>query len=817
MATYEEALKESIEYFNGDELAAQVFLGKYSLTSPEGDILEKTPNEMHRRLAKEFARIESKYANPLSEDEIFSYFENFKYIIPQGSPMSGIGNPYQTVSISNCFVIESPYDSYGGILKTDQEMVQIMKRRGGVGFDISTIRPKGLPTKNAAKTTDGIAIFMERFSNTCSECAQNGRRGALMLSISIHHPEIETFINIKRDLKKVTGANISVRLSDEFMNAVKENKEYEVRFPVDETENPQVRRKINAKNIWDQIIDSAWASAEPGLLFWDNILNTTPTECYKSKGFGTVSTNPCGEIVLSPDDSCRLLLVNTLSFVNDPFTNKASFDYEKFAKLSQIGQRLMDDMIDLELECVDKIINKIELDPEPEDVKRIELDLWAKIKKAAINGRRTGLGVTAIGDTVAALGVRYGTEESVEVIEEIYKQLGLNAYRETVKLAKERGTFPVYDYDLEKNHVFINRIMALDPELKSDWEKYGRRNIALTTTAPAGSVSILTQTTSGIEPAFEVVYKRRKKINPNDKEARVDFVDALGIKWQEYKVYHHQYKKWMEVSGKELIEDSPYYKSRANDINWVMKVKAQAAAQKWICHSISNTTNIPAETTIETVKDIYMTGWETGCKGVTIYRDGCRDGVLVTETKSNKTDEVKFEEHHAPKRPTDLPCDIFHITVGGEKWNVFVGLYENKPYEIFAGRSQFVQIPKSKKNGVIHKNGSYNLLIGEGDDQIIVKDLATVFDNTSESAFTRTVSLALRHGVPVQYVVEQIDKGASKDNNLFSLGKGLMRVLKGYIKDGTKSKKKCENCGSEDIAYIEGCLTCSSCGNSKCN
>ena len=818
---YQIALSKSKQYFGGDDLAAQVFLGKYALTTPDGEILEDTPDVMHRRMAKEFARIEKKYPKPRSEEEIYQSFKDFKYIVPQGSPMAGIGNPYQTVSLSNCFVIESPYDSYGGLLKTDQEEAQLMKRRGGVGFDISTIRPRGIQTNNAAKTTDGIGVFMERFSNTCREVAQGGRRGALMLSISVHHPEIETFINIKRDLKKVTGANISIRLSDEFMNAVKNGKQYQVRFPVDEKENPQVSSVVDARNIWNQIIESAHSSAEPGLLFWDTVKRESPADIYEQ--FQTVSTNPCGEITLSPYDSCRLLLVNTLSFVENPFTPEAKFDYEAYGKVVVLAQRLMDDMIDLELECVDKILAKIHADPEPDDVKKIEVDLWNKIRKSAVDGRRTGLGVTAIGDTLAALNIRYGSEESIGQIEEIYKHLALNAYRATVELARERGAFPVFDFNLEQDHPFINRIMDLDPELKANWKKYGRRNIALTTTAPAGSVSVLTQTTSGIEPAFEVVYKRRKKINPNDKDARVDFVDALGDKWQEYKVYHHQYKKWMEVSGKEAIEESPYYKARANDIDWVVKVKAQAAAQRWICHSISNTTNIPADTTVDTVKDIYMAGWETGCKGVTIYRDGCRDGVLVTEKPvanpvqtDSERNSSKFIEHHAPKRPIDLTCDIFHITVGGEKWNAFVGLYEDKPYEIFAGRSEYVHIPKSKKRGTIHKNGAYNLLIGESDDPIVVKDLAKVFENASESAFTRTVSLALRHGVPVQYVVEQIEKGASKDNDLFSLGKGLMRVLKNYIKDGTKTKKKCESCGSDELAYIEGCLTCSGCGSSKC-
>lgn len=823
MTTFKEALEQSIKYFDGDELAANTYLTKYALISPDGDILEPTPDLMHRRLAKEFARIEKKYPNPLSEDEIFYYLDKFKYIIPQGSPMSGIGNPFQFTSLSNCFVIESPYDSYGGILKTDQEQVQLMKRRGGVGFDISTIRPKGMQTSNAAKTTDGIGLFMERFSNTCREVAQGGRRGALMLSISVHHPEIRTFVNIKKNLEKVTGANISIRLSDEFMTAVENKEDFEVRWPVD-SKDPVVSTKISASDLWDEINEAAWSAAEPGLLFWDNIKKYSPADAYEQ--FQTISTNPCGEIVLSAYDSCRLLLVNALSFVTEPFQRNADFDYAKFGEVVRVAQRLMDDVIDLELEAIDQLIAKIESDPEPQEVKQIELNLWNKIRSTCEQGRRTGLGLTAVGDALAACGIVYGTQKSVEVIENIYKTLAINSYRSSITMAKERGAFPAFDYETEKNHPFINRIMdAKEPaylaavtSLKDDWKKYGRRNIANTTTAPAGSVSICTQTTSGIEPVFSLSYKRRKKINPNDPtNPKVDFVDDLGDKWQEFEVFHHGFAKWKETTGLTKVEESPYYKATANDIDWVMKVKAQAAAQKWICHSISNTTNLPKDTTVETVKDIYMTGWKSGCKGVTIYRDGCRSGVLVNDTEPKK-EESSFRDNQAPKRPELLPCDIYHMTVKGEKWNAFVGILDGRPYEIFAGRAEYVSIPKSKKQGTIKKNGKYNVIIGEGENEIVIKDLAHVFENSTESAFTRTISLALRHGTPVQYIVEQLDKGASKENDMFSLSKGLMRVLKSYIKDGTTaSAKKCPACGATDsLVYSDGCVSCKSCGDSKC-
>lgn len=821
----DEAVKKSLEYFDGDKLAAGVFVDKYALTTPEGDILEETPDKMHRRLAREFARIEANYPNAMTEEEIYELVKDFKYIVPQGSPMSGIGNPYQTMSISNCFVVDSPADSYGGILKTDQEEAQIMKRRGGVGFDISTIRPRGEPTSNAAKTTDGIAVFMERFSNTCREVAQGGRRGALMLSISVHHPEIETFVQIKRDLKKVTGANISIRLSDEFMNAVKNKTDVQLRFPVD-SPNPTITKTISAEKLWDLIVENAHSSAEPGLLFWDTALRRTPAHCYP--GFVSVSTNPCGELLLSPYDSCRLLLVNVLSFVKNPFTPQASFDFDLYAQVSQKAQRLMDDMVDIELECVDKILGKIHADPEDESTKRIELELWQKIRKACVDGRRTGTGVTAVGDAVAAMGLTYGSEASISFVEEIYRSLTVNAYASTIQMAEERGAFPVYDWNLEKDHEFLVQVISQKSGLMDKWKRHGRRNIALTTTAPAGTVSVMTQTTSGIEPAFEVVYKRRRKIMNHDIGTRVDFVDDMGDKWQEYEVYHHQYKKWMNITGKTKVEESPYWKARANDIDWVAKVKVQAAAQKWICHSISNTTNIPNETTVDVVKDIYMTGWETGCKGVTIYRDGSRSGVLVAADTAPKSQEKPvFSDNHAPKRPKELACDVVTTTVNKEKWTFFIGLMDGRPYEIMGGLSKYVTIPKRVKVGKIVKHNGEENPIARYDfhydydkgpeDESVVKDINAMFENATNSALTRTLSLSLRHGTPVQYIVEQLLKGSEKEDDLFSFSRAVSRVLKTYIRDGIKvSNKKCPNCSSSNLIYQEGCLSCLDCGHSKC-
>ena len=817
---YDEAFRQCVEYFGGDDLAANVFLTKYALTDKEGNLKECTPDDMHRRLASEFSRIESKYPNPMSEEEIYSLFSNFKYVVPQGSPMSGIGNPHQIQSISNCFVIESPYDSYGGILKTDQELVQIAKRRGGVGFDISTIRPKGLATGNCARTTDGIEVFMDRFSNSCREVAQGGRRGALMITISVNHPQVQDFIRIKRNLTRVTGANISVRLTDAFMTAVRDETEYTLKWPVDSDE-PTVTKTVDAKELWHEIIESAHACAEPGLLFWDNAKTMTPSDIYTDEGFGSVSTNPCGEIILSPYDSCRLMLVNLKSFVLSPFTPEAVFDYEKLTEVAQKAQRLMDDMIDLEIEQVDRIIQKIDNDPEPDAVKRGEKEMWETIKAQALRGRRTGLGVTAIGDAVAALGIRYGSEESIRTVEKIYKCLTVSAYKSSCNLAQERGAFPVYDPLKEEGHAYLSRVLGSDEELTAMHAKHGRRNIALTTTAPAGSVSVLTQTTSGIEPAFLLKYMRRKKINTDaEPNARVDFVDDVGDAWQEYPVYHHAFREWMETSGLEDEKMSPYWKATANEIVWTQKVKMQAAAQRWICHAISNTTNLPEDTSIDTVKDVYMTGWQLGCKGVTVYRDGCRSGVLVDTSKETAEN---FNERSAPKRPDVLDCDIHIATIKGARWTILVGLMNGRPYEVMGGLSEFVEIPRKYKTGKIAKRprkttaSIYDLTVGEDDDMMMIKDIVKVFDNPNYAGYTRTISLALRHGAPIQYLVEQLQK--DKDADLFSFSKVIARCLKKYIEDGTKAgAKTCEACGAEDsLIYQEGCVTCANCGHSKCS
>lgn len=820
MASYQQALEESMKYFNGDELAADVFVGKYALVDGQGDLKELTPDDMHKRLAREFARVEKKYSNPMSEEEIYELFKEFRYVVPQGSPMSAIGNDYQIQSASNCFVLPPVLDSYGSILKTDEHLIQISKRRGGNGVDISNIRPRGVLTNNAAKTTDGIGVFMERYSNSIREVGQSGRRGALMITISVHHPEILTFINIKKNRKKVTGANISIRLSDEFMNAVKNDSEYEQRWPID-SKTPTVHKMVKAKEIWDEIITAAWESAEPGLLFWDNAIKHTPSDIYKQFGFGSVSTNPCGEIILSPFDSCRLLVLNLFSFVENPFTDKAKFNYKKYDEYVMKAQRLMDDLIDIELEQIDKIIAKIKKDPEPEDIKRTERELWLKIKDACINGRRTGLGITALGDALAGLNVVYGSDESIKITEKIYKHLAINSHKSSIILAKERGAFPVFDFNLEKDHEYLSRIYKnFDDDILKMYKKYGRRNIALTTTAPTGSVSTLTQTTSGIEPSFLLWYVRKKKINPNDKQARVDFTDDMGDRWQEYKVYHHKFKMWMDITGKSKVEDSPYYKATSSDVDWIASVKMQAAAQKYIDHSISKTCNLPKEATKELVAEVYMKAWEEGCKGFTVYRDGCRDGVLTSESSSGKD---KFIDHPAPKRAKRLDCDIHQVTIKGESWTIFIGKMDDRPYEIFGGLSKFVQVPKKIKHGHIVKQGKkpngsgiYDLFYRDENEQEECKihDIVNVFENATEGAFTRTLSLALRHGCPIQYVAEQLQKD-EKDSDMYSFSRVIARVLKHYIKDGVKTSD-CPSCKVSKMIYREGCATCPNCGFSKC-
>ena len=830
--SYAQVFEASVKYFEGDEFAAKVFVDKYALQNLKNEYLELTPTDMHHRLAKEFARIEAKYPNPLSEDTIFDLIDRFKFIVPQGSPMSAIGNPYQLQSLSNCFVIQGVYsdklDSYGGIMLADQELAQIMKRRGGCGLDISGIRPKDVLTNNAARTTDGIAVFMERFSNTCREVAQNGRRGAEMQTMDGNHPEVETFINIKRDLKKVTGANISLRLSDEFMQAAKDGADYDLRWPVDSAPaKAKVVKRVNMKNIWDQIVDSAWTSAEPGLLFWDTVKKHTPSDIYHAFGHNSISTNPCGEIILPAYDACRLLVLNLSSYVKNIFTDKATFDFKKFSQHAVMAQRLMDDIIDLELECIDRILAKINSDPEPVEAKLTETNLWNKIKDMNVSGRRTGLGITALGDTLAMLGIKYGSKESIDMTYKIYRALAVASHSSSCIMAKERGSFPIFDYKLEKDHDYLNSIFADCPaEVKKMWKTTGRRNIANTTTAPAGSVSALTQTTSGIEPVFMLSYVRRKKHNPSDKNARVDFKDAMGDQWQEFTVYHHGVKKWMEVTGQTDITKSPYYGATSSEVDWVASVDLQAAAQQSIDHSISKTCNLPENATRELVSQVYMRAWEKGCKGFTVYRDKCRDGVLIQKSEAKKSTDGRppiIEVSMAPKRPLELTCDIKKVKIQGAQWTIFVGLLDSKPYEVFGGLSKYVDIPNKHKIGKIAKNGkvenitTYNLIVGEDEDQMVIKDIANVFENGNFGAFTRTISLALRHGTPVQYVVEQLQKDRHSDITSFSIV--VARVLKNYIVDGTTStaERKCPQCSKENsFAYQEKCLTCTGCGWSKC-
>lgn len=872
--THEEAINASIKYFDGDELAATVFVTKYALRGPQG-LMELTPRDMHRRLAREFARIEAKYPSPMSEDEIFSLLDRFQYIVPQGSPMSAVGNPSQIQSLSNCFVIAPPRDSYGSIARADEEVLQIQKRRGGVGIDLSNIRPRGLNVRNAAGSSDGIGIFMERYSNTTREVAQGGRRGALMETIDVRHPDVETFIKIKNEKDKndkrtkVTGANVSVRVTDDFMKAVEDAKSFQLQWPVD-NETPFEAKSVSAVDLWKLMMFAAWDAAEPGVLFWDTILNWSMADEFADKGFRTICTNPCSELPLSAYDSCRLLLLNLISYVKDPYTSKASFDYELFADHVVKAQRLMDDLVDLELEAIDRILAKIESDPEPESEKSREISLWRNVREACSNGRRTGTGITALGDALAALGQTYGSETSIATTEGIYKSLAINAHASSVLMAKQRGAFPAWEPGRYKNNLFAKRLREACPaSVNRDFDKYGRRNIALTTTAPAGSVSTLTQTTSGIEPAYLLHYKRRKKLRESEivEGARVDHVDALGDKWQEYDVYHHGLKKWLDANPESTVEQSSYHKATSSDVDWIASVDLLAAAQKWTEHSISKTINLPKEATVELVSEVYTRAWKLGIKGVTVYRDGCRDGVLVSAEKddfSGLTDKQLFDaievgkknidalpdeskkrlvrmelelkkraglldevikERHAPKRPKVLECDIQRATVNKtEKYVVLVGLLNGRPYEVFCGLSDKLEVPKRFEKGKLLKNGknkdglsTYNLTIDLGDDEpLVVKDVATMFDNATYSSFTRMVSLSLRHGTPVQFVCEQMSK--SLDEDMQSFAKVLSRVLKKYIPDGTApaSEKVCLSCGSSSVAYQQGCVTCLSCGLSKC-
>ena len=835
---YEDAVAASKQYFAGDDLAAQVWVSKYALKDSYGNIYETTPVDMHNRIAAELERIEKNYPNPLTKEQIFDLLDHFRYVIPQGGPMTGIGNNMQVASLSNCFVIghKNPADSYGGIFRMDEEQVQLMKRRGGVGHDLSHIRPTGSPVLNSALTSTGIVPFMERYSNSTREVAQDGRRGALMLSLLIKHPDAEKFIDAKVDTGKVTGANVSIKIDDEFMNAVKAGKSYRQEFPIGSAE-PIYTQDIDAQKLWNKIIHNAWKSAEPGVLFWDTIIRESVPDCYADEGFRTVSTNPCGEIPLCPYDSCRLLALNLLSYVDAPFTKDAKFNFDLFKNHVAKAMRLMDDIIDLELEKVELIINKIASDPEDDDVRRVELDLWKKIKDMALKGRRTGLGITAEGDMLAALGLRYGSDEAIDFAVNVHKTLAVEAYRASVAMAKERGAFGVFNFEKEQGNPMIARILEAAPELAEEMKKYGRRNIAMLTIAPTGTTSLMSQTTSGIEPVFRPVYKRRRKINPSDKDQTATFVDETGEKFVEYYVFHHQFIKWLEINGydtsrlqsiseeelSEWLKASPYYKATANDIDWVAKVKMQGAIQKWVDHSISVTVNLPNEVTEELVADVYRTAWESGCKGITVYRDGCRDGVLL-DVNSKDTKKKSCSEN-GMRRPESIPADIVRFKNGKEDWIAFVGKQDDRPYEIFTGKIEedAMYIPKTITHGNILKvteaNGSkrYDFQYQDRYGYVnTIGGISRLFDEEFWN-YAKLISGVLRYGMPIDKVVQLVD-GLHLDSETINTWKnGVERALKQYIKDGTRGKGRCPQCGQENMAYQNGCLTCMACGYSKCS
>lgn len=834
---HEEVLKAATEYFHGDSLAASVWMNKYALKNSDGEIFELSPNEMHQRLASEIARIENKYPNPLSEQKLFELFKDFKYIVPQGSPMAGIGNNFQVSSLSNCFVIgtEGTSDSYGGIMKIDQEQVQLMKRRGGVGHDLSHIRPKGSPVKNSALTSTGIVPFMERYSNSTREVAQDGRRGALMLSISVKHPDSEGFIDAKMEEGKVTGANVSVRISDEFMQAVKAEKSFTQQYPIN-AEKPVFQQEIEAKKLWDKIIHNAWKSAEPGILFWDTITRESVPDCYKDLGFETLSTNPCGEIPLCAYDSCRLLAINLYSYVENPFTDKAKFNFKLFKEHVSYAQRIMDDIVDLEVEKIDAILEKINKDPENVETKRIERKLWEAIRDKSLQGRRTGIGITAEGDMLAALGIRYGSEDAIEFSTEVHKTIAVESYRSSVKLAGQRGAFPVFDYKKEAKNPFIERICKEDPAILKEMKKNGRRNIAMLTIAPTGSVSICTQTTSGIEPAFMVSYKRRKKVNPNDKNVNVTFKDEVGDCWEEYNVFHPKFEVWLEAKGynvdevkalgdKELqaiIEESPYFKATSNDVDWVNKVKMQGDIQKWVDHSISVTVNVPEDVSEEIVSKIYMTAWESGCKGMTIYRDGSRSGVLVSNTAK---EDNTFKETEAPTRPKKIEADIVRFQNDYDKWIAVIGKLDGKPYEIFTGKAEGFYIPPFVTNGWVirNKNGEgrarYDFQYEDKDGyKVTMEGLSRSF-NKEFWNYAKLISGVLRHGMPLPYAIDLVSNLNFQQEHINTWKNGVVRALKKYVPDGTvAAKNHCPECDQDDsVIYQDGCLICKNCGYSKCD
>jgi len=829
--THDEAVEASIQYFNGDELAARVWVNKYALKDSFGNLFEKTPDDMHRRLAREIHRVEMKYKNPLSEELIYGVLKDFKYIVPQGGPMTGIGNDYQIASLSNCFVIgnDGSSDSYGGIMKIDQEQVQLMKRRGGVGHDLSHIRPKGTPVLNSALTSTGVVPFMERYSNSTREVAQDGRRGALMLSISIKHPDSGKFIDAKLESGKVTGANVSVKLTDDFMKAVEEKTHFRQQYPIN-SPNPKFAKDIDAVNLWSKIIHNAWKSAEPGVLFWDTIIKESVPDCYADLGYATVSTNPCGEIPLCPYDSCRLLAINLYSYVNNPFTEKAEFDFELYKEHVGLAQRMMDDIIDLELEKIDAILTKINADPEIEELKHVERNLWTNIRKKAEEGRRTGIGITAEGDMLAGLGLRYGSDDATNFSIEVHKTIALEAYKSSTYLAKERGAFAIYDAEREKNNPFILRMKEADPVMYNNMVKFGRRNIALLTIAPTGTTSLMTQTTSGIEPIFSTFYKRRRKVNPNDKDVKVTFTDEVGDSWEEFNVFHHKFIIWLKLNGydsdevarmgdeeiESIIAKSPYYKATANDVDWIAKVKMQGAIQKWVDHSISVTINLPADAKEELVSELYLTAWKSGCKGATVYRDGSRNGVLI----AGKTD-IRPER---PKRPKVLDCDVIRFNINEERWVAFVGLKESRPYEIFTGIAddEVFPIPKSIVKGKIIKikdedgNTRYDF---QYTDKYGYKKTMGGLSHMFKPEFwnyAKLISGVLRHEMPIQDVVNLVQSLKLDSESINNWKNGVERALKKYIPNGTKAKGKCGECGSDNLVYEEGCLICKECGSSKC-
>jgi ribonucleoside-diphosphate reductase alpha chain len=838
--SFDEAYQHSLDYFKGDELAAKVWVTKYALKDSLGNIYEKSPEDMHWRIANEIARIEKKYPNPLSAQEIYDLLKEFKYIVPQGSPMSGIGNHFQIASLSNCFVIglDGNSDSYGGILKIDEEQVQLMKRRGGVGHDLSHIRPSGSQVLNSALTSTGLVPFMERYSNSTREVAQDGRRGALMLTVSIKHPDAENFIDAKLVQGKVTGANVSVKIDDEFMRAAINKGEYTQQYPIDGS-NPKFKKEIKARDLWLKIIHNAWKSAEPGILFWDTISRESVADCYSDMGFKTVATNPCGEIPLCPYDSCRLLAVNLYSYVVNPFTANAFLDYDVFKKHAHYAQRMMDDIIDLELEKIDAILQKIDTDPESDEVKRVERQLWEKIKIKAIQGRRTGIGITAEADMLAALNLRYGSDEAIAFSTKVHKTLAIEVYRSSVMTATERGAFTIYNTTREKDNPFINRIRQEDPELYKEMEKHGRRNISLLTIAPTGSTSIMTQTTSGIEPVFRPVYKRRRKVNPNDKNVTINFVDEMGDSWEEYIVFHHKFVIWLQQNNydlnevykyddeqlNKLVEKSPYYKATANDVDWLAKVRMQGEIQKWVDHSISVTVNLPEDVTEEVVAKVYETGWESGCKGITVYREGSRSGVLISNEnkKNSQTETLPFE---VKKRPHILEADVFHFQNNNERWVSFVGVLDGKPYEVFTGieDDEVLHIPKTIKRGYIIKNKDeegetrYDFqYVDKHGYRTTFEGLSRMFDKEYWN-YAKLISGVLRYGMPITDVLNLVASLQLDNDNINTWKAGVERALKKYIPDGAKPKKGaiCPNCGQDALVYKEGCLTCEHCGYSKC-